>query len=348
MRDVLKWVSGSSLPPRPPASASRCCRSSIAGAGSKGAAAARAGALRQRSRRISRARRRVGTLVRNAQPPARDRAALAARALPPRICAPWSRRSTNATRTRRSTCTSPNKPPKSTRRSRHMGRRPVEWLVEHVPLSPRWCLIHTTHMTAAEIDALAAYRRGCRHLPDDRGKSRRRNFLAGGVAGGRRRDRDRVGQPRQRRRRRGTALARIRVAASRPAANDRAVAAAPLRRRRARRRPCARAADRHAGGRDRAPISSCSMPNEPALPAATSRRCSIATSSPGDGAPRATSTRAACESSKRVATTGATRSRGATRHDGGETRRTRRSEGFHAEDRSMARCRRALVWFCSL
>jgi formimidoylglutamate deiminase len=36
------------------------------------------------------------------------------------------------------------------------GMRPVAWLCEHVPLSPRWCLIHATHVNAAEIDELAA------------------------------------------------------------------------------------------------------------------------------------------------------------------------------------------------
>ncbi len=36
------------------------------------------------------------------------------------------------------------------------GRRPVEWLSEHVRLSGRWCLVHATHVDAAEIDALAA------------------------------------------------------------------------------------------------------------------------------------------------------------------------------------------------
>ncbi len=36
-----------------------------------------------------------------------------------------------------------------------LGTRPVEWLTEHLPLSRRWCLVHATHMTAAEIDALA-------------------------------------------------------------------------------------------------------------------------------------------------------------------------------------------------
>ncbi len=36
------------------------------------------------------------------------------------------------------------------------GQRPVEWLVDHVDLDERWCLIHATHMTDAETDALAA------------------------------------------------------------------------------------------------------------------------------------------------------------------------------------------------
>jgi formimidoylglutamate deiminase len=36
------------------------------------------------------------------------------------------------------------------------GKRPVEWLLEHVGLDERWCLIHATHLTDAETDALAA------------------------------------------------------------------------------------------------------------------------------------------------------------------------------------------------
>ncbi len=36
------------------------------------------------------------------------------------------------------------------------GRRPVEWLLENAPVDGRWCLIHATHMTDAEIDAMAA------------------------------------------------------------------------------------------------------------------------------------------------------------------------------------------------
>lgn len=35
------------------------------------------------------------------------------------------------------------------------GARPVEWLLAHAPVDPRWCLVHATHMTAAETAALA-------------------------------------------------------------------------------------------------------------------------------------------------------------------------------------------------
>jgi formimidoylglutamate deiminase len=35
------------------------------------------------------------------------------------------------------------------------GRRPVEWLLENAAVDERWCLIHATHMTAAETAALA-------------------------------------------------------------------------------------------------------------------------------------------------------------------------------------------------
>ncbi|MGF7177689.1 formimidoylglutamate deiminase [Azospirillum doebereinerae] len=36
------------------------------------------------------------------------------------------------------------------------GRRPVEWLLERHALDGRWCLIHATHMTEAEVAAVAA------------------------------------------------------------------------------------------------------------------------------------------------------------------------------------------------
>jgi formimidoylglutamate deiminase len=36
------------------------------------------------------------------------------------------------------------------------GRRPVEWLLDHHRLSPRWCVVHATHLTDVETDALAA------------------------------------------------------------------------------------------------------------------------------------------------------------------------------------------------
>ena len=35
------------------------------------------------------------------------------------------------------------------------GQRPVEWLCENQAIGPRWCLVHATHMTAAETTRLA-------------------------------------------------------------------------------------------------------------------------------------------------------------------------------------------------
>ncbi|MDO9707757.1 formimidoylglutamate deiminase [Paracraurococcus lichenis] len=35
------------------------------------------------------------------------------------------------------------------------GARPVQWLLDNAPVDDRWCLIHATHMTAAETAALA-------------------------------------------------------------------------------------------------------------------------------------------------------------------------------------------------
>jgi formimidoylglutamate deiminase len=35
------------------------------------------------------------------------------------------------------------------------GQRPVEWLCENQAIGPRWCLVHATHMTAAETARLA-------------------------------------------------------------------------------------------------------------------------------------------------------------------------------------------------
>jgi formimidoylglutamate deiminase len=35
------------------------------------------------------------------------------------------------------------------------GQRPVEWLLSHAPVDHRWCLIHATHMTAAETSGVA-------------------------------------------------------------------------------------------------------------------------------------------------------------------------------------------------
>jgi formimidoylglutamate deiminase len=35
------------------------------------------------------------------------------------------------------------------------GRRPVQWLLENAPVDARWCLVHATHATAAELQGVA-------------------------------------------------------------------------------------------------------------------------------------------------------------------------------------------------
>ena len=37
----------------------------------------------------------------------------------------------------------------------HAGRRPVEYLMDHVALDARWCLVHATHLNETEVAALA-------------------------------------------------------------------------------------------------------------------------------------------------------------------------------------------------
>ena len=34
------------------------------------------------------------------------------------------------------------------------GRRPVEWLLDNAGVDSRWCLVHATHMNAAETGSL--------------------------------------------------------------------------------------------------------------------------------------------------------------------------------------------------
>ena len=36
------------------------------------------------------------------------------------------------------------------------GRRPLQWLFEHVPVDQRWCLVHATHADAGEIRTMAS------------------------------------------------------------------------------------------------------------------------------------------------------------------------------------------------
>ncbi|HUG76494.1 MAG TPA: formimidoylglutamate deiminase, partial [Burkholderiales bacterium] len=40
--------------------------------------------------------------------------------------------------------------------SAELGARPVEWLLEHMDVDRRWCLVHATHMTQRETASLAA------------------------------------------------------------------------------------------------------------------------------------------------------------------------------------------------
>ncbi len=41
---------------------------------------------------------------------------------------------------------------------RHHGRRPIEWLLDNVAVDDRWCLVHATHATSAELEAVARSR----------------------------------------------------------------------------------------------------------------------------------------------------------------------------------------------
>ena len=56
----------------------------------------------------------------------------------------------------RSTSTPPSRPGKSRNASPSLGERPVEWLLDHANVGPRWCLVHATHTTEREVRALAA------------------------------------------------------------------------------------------------------------------------------------------------------------------------------------------------
>jgi formimidoylglutamate deiminase len=38
----------------------------------------------------------------------------------------------------------------------HTGQRPIEWLLAHAALHPRWNLVHATHATQAELDGVRA------------------------------------------------------------------------------------------------------------------------------------------------------------------------------------------------
>ncbi|MDY0064889.1 MAG: formimidoylglutamate deiminase [Steroidobacteraceae bacterium] len=37
----------------------------------------------------------------------------------------------------------------------HLGRRPIEWLLENAAVDQRWCLVHATHVTNQELEGMA-------------------------------------------------------------------------------------------------------------------------------------------------------------------------------------------------
>ena len=57
--------------------------------------------------------------------------------------------------TGRSISTSRNRPRRFRDCLDWSGARPVEWLLAHAPVDPRWCLIHSTHVTEVEWRGIA-------------------------------------------------------------------------------------------------------------------------------------------------------------------------------------------------
>ena len=55
----------------------------------------------------------------------------------------------------RFTFTSPNSPRRVRASIEYLGQRPIAWLLANQPLDPAWCLVHATHATGDELDAIA-------------------------------------------------------------------------------------------------------------------------------------------------------------------------------------------------
>ena len=123
-------------------------------------------------------------------------------------CATSPRASTD-----RSTSTSPSRRARSRTASRDRPA-PGRWLAAQPGLlDSRWQLVHATHVTPAEIDAVAASGAGIVVCPTHGGQSRRRRHRSGALARPRRGAAlDRLRQQRHARVARGAALARVRPA----------------------------------------------------------------------------------------------------------------------------------------
>ena len=96
------------------------------------------------------------------------------------------------------------------------GKRPVELLLSLFELSPRWCLIHATHMNETETAAAGEERRRRRSLSDHRGEPRRRHLQRRAVPRRGRRHGARLRQPHLDEPGGGNPAARIFAAASPP------------------------------------------------------------------------------------------------------------------------------------
>ena len=138
-----------------PASASRCCRCSTS------APASTQPALRDDQRRFATTCRRrcsrcaTACVAERAPRVSAGVAIHSLRAASAASIAAAGRAAAAAT-PRRSTSTSPSRRREVDDCVAATGARPIEWLARHAALDARWQLVHATHATPAEIDAVAA------------------------------------------------------------------------------------------------------------------------------------------------------------------------------------------------
>ena len=99
----------------------------------------------------------------------------------------------------------------------HLGARPIEWLIEHARVDRRWCLVHATHSTHAELKAVAASSAVIALCPTTEANLGDGHFPLHCMARGGRRVRDRLRQSHFAFAHRRVALARVSGAAAQQA-----------------------------------------------------------------------------------------------------------------------------------